>query len=459
MALVAFFLGLALGLGVCLSQRLWLHRQLQRLLAILPADDVGDSLPSLVRLRRSIVQANIERQQLEVQLQLWRQLLQVAPMGYLQVDEENQLLWCNEQARQLLNIQNWEPERSRLLLKVVRSFELDELIEQTRHQQQQCQCEWVFHPAISDAEALSRQRSTTLRGYSWPLPDGQVGVFLENRQDLVTLAHSRNRWVTDLTHELRTPLTSIRLVAEALQERLEPPMRNWAERLLLETNRLIKLVQDWLDLIQIEADPSKNLTSRPLELPVLIQSAWLTLEPLAKQKQLDFAYSGPDRLALVADESRLTQVFLNLFDNSIRYSPPQSTIQAKIVLLPSQNAPTHVQIDIFDSGQGFPEADLPHVFERLYRGEPSRSRSVSDYQKDTANPAGRATDRTSQQQPSSNSQTAATSVSAGSGLGLAIVRQIVLAHGGSITAHNHPETRGAWLQIHLPYEEVTARRS
>src|SRR4028119_1706228 len=98
MALVAFFLGLALGLGVFLSQRLLLNRQLQRLLAILPADDIGDSLPSLVRLRRSIVQANIERQQLEVQLQLWRQLLQVAPIGYLQVDEENQLLWCNEQA-------------------------------------------------------------------------------------------------------------------------------------------------------------------------------------------------------------------------------------------------------------------------------------------------------------------------------------------------------------------------
>lgn len=450
MALVAFFLGLVLGLGVCLSQRLWLDRQLQRLLAILPADDIGDSLPSVVRLRRSIVQANIERQQLEMQLQLWRQLLQVAPMGYLQVDEENQLLWCNEQARHLLNIQNRESERSRLLLKVVRSFELDQLIEQTRQQQQPCQCEWVFHPAISDAEGMSRQRSTTLRGYSWPLPDGQVGVFLENRQDLVTLAHSRNRWVTDLTHELRTPLTSIRLVAEALQERLEPPMRTWAERLLLETNRLIKLVQDWLDLIQIEADPSKNLTSRSLELPVLIQSAWLTLEPLAKQKQLDFAYSGPDRLTLTADESRLTQVFLNLFDNSIRYSPPQTTIQAKIALLPAEDAPIYVQIDIIDSGQGFPETDLPYVFERLYRGEPSRARSVSGYQKYSPNPAGSATDRTS-------SQTAATSVSTGSGLGLAIVRQIILAHGGSITAHNHPETGGAWLQIHLPYEVIAGK--
>ncbi|MBW4496362.1 MAG: histidine kinase [Oscillatoria princeps RMCB-10] len=441
MALAAFFLGLALGLGFWLMQQLWRSQQLQRLLAMLPEDDVGSSFPQMARLRRGIARVNQQMLQLETQLQTWEQILQVAPAGYLQVDEENQLLWCNEQARQLLSIHNWEPEQSRLLLKVVRSYELDQLIEQTRQRQQPSECEWVFHPAIADGEAL-RRGALTLRGYSWPLRAGQVGVFLENRQDFVALSQARNRWVSDLAHELRTPLTSIRLVAETLQGRLQPPLSTWVERMLVETNRLIKLVQDWLDLIQMEADPSKNLKRKPLELQALIQSVWQSLEPLAKQKQLSLAYSEPEKLLVEADESGLYRVFLNLFDNSIRYSPHQGTIQVSASLSPANVAPTEaagreqVQIDIIDSGPGFPEADLPYVFDRLYRGDPSRARGVW------------ATNGLSPQPASGNSQILSSS-STGSGLGLAIVLQIVLAHGGTVTARNHPQTGGAWLQIHL----------
>ncbi|WP_369797137.1 sensor histidine kinase [Kamptonema formosum] len=441
MALAAFFLGLALGLGFCLMQQLWRNQQLLRLLGMLPEDDVGNSLPEIARLRRSIARVNQQLQQLEVQVQTWKQILQVAPTGYLQVDEENQLLWCNEQARQLLSIHNWEPEQLRLLLKVVRSYELDQLIEQTRQRQQPCECQWVFHPAIADGEA-QRRGALTLRGYSWPLPAGQVGVFLENRQDFVALSQARNRWVSDLAHELRTPLTSIRLVAETLQGRLEPPLSTWVQRMLVETNRLIKLVQDWLDLIQMEADPSKNLKRKPLELQALIESVWQSLEPLAKQKQLSVAYSEPEKLLVDADESGLYRVFLNLFDNSIRYSPHQGTIQVSACLSPAQDAPTdaagreQVQIDIIDAGPGFPEADLPYVFDRLYRGDPSRARGVW------------ATNGLPPQAASGHSEILSSS-STGSGLGLAIVQQIVLAHGGTVTARNHPQTGGAWLQIHL----------
>ncbi len=440
MALVAFFLGLALGIGFWLLQQLLFQQQLQRVLGMLPSDVTGDSLPKIARLRRGIASANQQRQQLADRLEIWQQILQVAPVGYLQVDEENQLLWCNEQARQMLSIQHWEPERSRLLLKVVRSYELDQLIEQTRQLQQTTQQEWVFHPAIADAEAVGQSRSLTLRGTGWPLPAGKVGVFLENRQDLVDLSVARNRWVSDLAHELRTPLTSIRLVAETLQDRLQPPARVWVERMLAETNRLIQLVQDWLDLMQMEADPSKNLTRKPIELRALIQSVWQTLEPLTGQKQLSLAYSAPENFWIEADESRLYRVFLNLFDNSIRYSPPRGTIQVSVAVSPVSEA--CLQIDLIDSGPGFPEADLPRVFDRLYRAEPSRSRAVS---------AG------DSRSPQSGASSASPPPSPGSGLGLAIVRQLVLAHGGSITAKNHPQTGGAWLSIQLPYQQSTAR--
>ena len=91
---------------------------------------------------------------------------------------------------------------------------------------------------------MGEVRSLTLRTFSWPLPKGQVGVFLENRQPLVELSQNRYQWFSDLAHELRTPLTSIRLVAEALQGRLELPTRRWVDQLLNETNRLINLVHN-----------------------------------------------------------------------------------------------------------------------------------------------------------------------------------------------------------------------
>jgi two-component system phosphate regulon sensor histidine kinase PhoR len=81
-----------------------------------------------------------------------------------------------------------------------------------------------------------------------------------------------------------------------------------------------------------------------------------------------------------------------------------------------------LEINIIDSGLGFAPIDLPHVFDRFYRGDKARHHEPE------------------------SSETAIT----GSGLGLSIVRQIIIAHGGAIKAMNHPETGGAWIQIHLP---------
>ncbi len=438
MAIVAFFLGLAVGIGFWLCQQFWMRQQLRQWLGGLPIDSFGLYMPMMSRLRRAIGWMKQERQELEAQVEEGRQLLQVAPIGYLQVDEENQLVWCNSQAQEILQIQKWEPSSPRLLLKFVRSYELDQLIDNTRQQQKAQMREWVFHPACQNGSEMGKTRSLTLRGYSWPLGEGQVGVFLENRQPLVTLAQNRDRWMNDLAHELKTPLTSISLVAEALQGRLEPPWSQRVERLSGETNRLIKLVQDWLELSHLEVDPGDKLVIKSVDICGLIQSVWQTLEPLARQKQINFEYSGPDPVWIEADESKLYRVFLNILDNSIRYSSPHGKIQAiiatKIVGEVSPNSqPTWereiIQIDMIDSGSGFSPSDLPYIFERLYRGDPARARQSLDL---TPSPG------------------KAYSTSPGSGLGLAIAEQIITAHGGTIKASNHPDTGGAWLQLRLP---------
>ena len=428
MSIVAFFCGLAIGIGFWLCWQAWLNKQLGQLLHSLPVNGSPPALSLISRLRRAISLVNQQQQNLQNQIQTWQQILEVVPCGFLRVDEENQLLWCNQQARQLLNIDRWEPGQVRLLLELVRSYELDQLIEQTRQTQQPTQKEWVFHPTFPNAEAMGGARSLTLRASCWPLSEGEVNVFLENRQALVELAQTRDRWVSDLAHELRTPLTSIRLVAEALQDRLESPMSRWVERLVPEVNRLINLVQDWLELSQLEVGSSHQLRRKSLELRSVILSVWHSLEPLIEPKELSLSYLGPDEVWIEADESRLYRVFLNILDNSIKYSPLLGVIEIEVKITPIDDAAKLVEINIIDSGGGFSPADLPHVFERLYRGDASRTRQpVLGTPQDGTPPM----------------------VATGSGLGLAIVRQIVLAHGGSIQAKNHPRTGGAWLKIEL----------
>ncbi|MGL5924222.1 sensor histidine kinase [Chroococcidiopsis sp.] len=430
MVLLAFLLGL--GIGICLW--LWQYTQLQaklrrllRTVSVSNDSEMTTSLGAIPQLRQEIVSVQQQREELQAKLQTWEQLMRVAPVGYLQVDEENQLLWCNQQAQQLLDLQKWESGQVRLLLEWVRSYELDQLIEQTRERQQPQVKEWLFHRTSADAAALSELRALTMNAATLPLQDGQVGVFLENRQPLLDLARTRDRWVSDLAHELKTPLTSILLVVEALQQQLEPPYKLWVDRLLPEVERLISLVQNWLELSQLELDPSRQLNRKPVELRSLIDSVWHTIEPLAQRQQIRLSYSGAETLWIEADKSRLTQVLLNLLDNSIKFSPFQGTIWVNVELINSETQLNYVQINIIDSGCGFPPTDLPYVFERLYRGDLARARQTTP-----------------------DSKKISTFTTHGSGLGLAIVKQIVSAHGGTVKAMNHPETKGAWLQVELP---------
>lgn len=424
MLLLGFFLGLAVGIGFWVWQQVQLKRYLGRLLRPLTSHSYKMGLLLIPGLRQEIAMVKQHRQDLQQSLQTYQDLLDFAPVGYLQVDEENQLLWCNQEAQKILYLQSWQPEQVRLLLELVRSYELDHLIEQTRDLQKPQTGEWIFHPSRDDAAEMATIKSLALRASSLPLPNGQVGVFLENRQPLLDINQVRDRYFSDLAHELRTPLTSIRLVAETLQTRLEPPLNRWVNRLMQEVDRLINLVQTWLDLTQMEANPNMQLQAKAVELRSLITSVWETLEPLAVRQHLSLSYSGPENLWIKADQARIYQVFLNLLDNSIKYSLPSTSIhiEAKILSTKDNDAASPIlEINLIDSGVGFSEADLPHVFERFYRGDKARTHSSQDGK----------------------------SIGAivGNGLGLAIVEQIILAHGGSIKAMNHPETGGAWMQL------------
>jgi two-component system phosphate regulon sensor histidine kinase PhoR len=350
----------------------------------------------------------------------WQQILQNAPIGYLEVDVENRLCWINVKACNLLGI----PARSdrnftnRFLLQIVRSYELDLLIAQTRTTQQAQQKKWVFHQVIPDPLHPVQQQEHALRGHSVFLRNENVGIFIEDCQEAAVLQQQRDRWASDVAHELKTPLTSVRLIVETLYSRVAPELREWMERLLHEVIRLSNLVEDLLDLGQMDTGISIRLNLRHIDLPTLIHSAWANLEPLAAQRQVSLNYRGPSSLGIDADESRIYRLLLNLFDNSIKHSPPSQPILVKLGVESDDRGNQQAVIEAIDYGKGFPEASLPYVFDRFYRFDESRARADTN--------------------------------SGGTGLGLAIARQIVQAHRGSITASNHPETGGAWVRVHLP---------
>jgi two-component system phosphate regulon sensor histidine kinase PhoR len=352
----------------------------------------------------------------------WQQIINQLPLGYIQVDAENRLIFCNNPACGLLGIPKCTESATnrRFLLQLVRSFELDQLIEKTRTDRQNHQAEWVFHWVEPDPLNPNQRQDIPLQGYSFPLADQQIGIFIKDCTEKVTLIQQRDRWASDVAHELKTPLTSIRLVAETLQARIAPDLKTWLDRLLTEILRLSNLVQDLLDLGQADIGMPLKLNMQTVDLVQLIKSAWASLEPLAQKQRVRLEYQGIERLDIEVDQSRIFRLLLNLFDNAIKYSPALQIVLVTVERLePDQQA----LIQVIDSGPGFPPEALPHVFDRFYRVDQSRTRHQDE--------------------------------KGGSGLGLAIARQIVQTHKGKIIISNDVDTGGACIEIRLPLHQAS----
>jgi two-component system, OmpR family, phosphate regulon sensor histidine kinase PhoR len=412
------------AIGCYIWREATIRQELRQILNVMETaqhrEDISLPIVSQLGRRASIVKQ--QQQELEQQLSTCRSILERSPVGYLQVDAENQLLWCNQIAKQLLHIQKWESQEAKVLLELVRSYELDRTIGKTRSTNVAQELIWQFYPGYSEA---ADSDSIWLKASTIPLERRGVGVFIESQQSQVDAAAARERWLADLAHEVRTPLTLIRLVAETLQSKVTPDLTKWVDRMFKETTRLIDLVQSFLELSQLETAPSQYLRLEQIDLIDSIKNTWHTLEPIVQSREIEFIYTGDEQLLLELDAARFTQVFVNLFDNSVKYCPDLGHIWVNVSILDRGEPNSRIEIDLYDDGSGFKEKDLPHVFDRLYRGDAARQRQ-------------------SPQNSSFDPQTT------GSGLGLAIVRQIILAHGGTVTAQNHPTTGGAWIQLVLP---------
>lgn len=229
-------------------------------------------------------------------------------------------------------------------------------------------------------------------------PNGAVAV-LRDVTDLRRLERLRRELTANVSHELRTPLTSIKGFAETLLSgamRDEATCRHFLEIIDKESDRLVKLVDDLLDLSRLEGKRI-SLELGQVDVGELVTETVARLRPLAGTRDFQLRPATPEVIAL-ADRDRLAQVLTNLLDNAIKFTP-----NGGCIAVGWRAANGEVEISVTDSGQGIADADLPHVFERFYKADRARA-----------------------------------SVPGGSGLGLAITRHIVEAHGGRIRVASTP---------------------
>ncbi len=239
---------------------------------------------------------------------------------------------------------------------------------------------------------------------------GQLATELNRMSErLASLDKERRAFLASVSHELRTPVSNVLVTVEALKngasEEIELRDR-FIQTVEDETKRLSRLIHDLLDLGRLEAGVAP-LEKQPINLHNLLNRAVRAMESRMRSKGMSSDLNVAD-VKLQGDPERLLQAFLNILDNAVKHSGPDST-----VFIQGRTQNGHAIVTIRDQGPGIGPAELPHIFEQFYTGDPSRQGSST-------------------------------------GLGLAIARRIVEAHAGTITVSSTPG-RGATFQIRLPF--------
>ena len=229
-------------------------------------------------------------------------------------------------------------------------------------------------------------------------------VAIHDVSHLKALNRMKTRFVTNVSHELRTPVTTIKLYAHLMRQQ---PKRweEYLEPLTQETDHLARLVENIMQISRIDAG-RLGMEPRPTPLNELTEAAVASHQVLAQERGLtlehrpmDTSAAEPGPAALV-DPERMMQVLNNLVENAIHYTPEGGTV----VVFPRRaeaEGRAWATVTVADTGMGIPEDELPHVFERFFRGEGPQAMQLS-----------------------------------GTGLGLAIVQEIVELHGGQVTVES-----------------------
>jgi signal transduction histidine kinase len=218
--------------------------------------------------------------------------------------------------------------------------------------------------------------------------------------------------VANVSHELKTPLTSVQGFAQALLDgTVDTPegQRTAAQVIYDEAGRMHRLVLDLLDLARLDSG-TLEMKREQVDIAVLLKGVLEKFSLQAGRAAVRISYSGEGLPAIPGDGDRLAQVFTNLVENALKFTPSGGQVQVTAV-----RAGEFLQVRVADTGAGINPQALAHIFERFYQADKSRRGGQ-----------GR-----------------------GAGLGLAIVAEIVRAHGGKISVQSLPE-QGSEFSVFLP---------
>lgn len=267
--------------------------------------------------------------------------------------------------------------------------------------------------AKGEAHLTINNRHYQLLGSPVQSKDGLLGavILIMDITDKQAAERSRKEFTDNISHELKTPLTSISGYAEIMTNGTARPedMKGFAARIHQEAGRLITLVDDILRLAQLDEQagfPDKE----DVDLYALAEDVISRLYPLAEQRNVSVSLEG-ERVVISGYRKILEEMVYNLCDNAIKYNIPGGSVNVGVKRLGEK-----VVVSVADTGIGIPEKHQPHVFERFYRVDKSRSKETG-----------------------------------GTGLGLSIVKHGVIIHGAEIKLNSSPGA-GTKIEIFFPNE-------
>jgi two-component system phosphate regulon sensor histidine kinase PhoR len=322
--------------------------------------------------------------------------------GVLVLDPDGCVTLANPRLRELLSL--WGPVEGRKLLEVVRHPGIDDALRAAAGS---------TAPVVSEVE-IGERTSRTLLIHAAAFPQegpymGTVAVF----HDVTELRHLemvRRDFVANASHELQTPLTAIRGFAETLvgNDLSWEEVRAQLDVILRNAERLENLIRDMRELSRVE---SRRVPLQPGEVDVskLTKALLADMEPRLKECSLEVSVADRDAVLAWADRRAVDQVLTNLLDNALKYTDPGGRITVEI-----EGEPEAVRVSVSDTGIGIPPEHQDRIFERFYRVDKARSRSLG-----------------------------------GTGLGLAIVKHLVQAMGGEVYVESEPG-RGSTFRLRLP---------
>jgi len=237
-------------------------------------------------------------------------------------------------------------------------------------------------------------------------------AFNQMSADLTFANQSRQQMTADIAHDLRTPLTVLSGYLEAMEDGTLSPTAARLQMMQQEVDVLMRLVADLRTLSLADAG-QLALHKEPVDVVNLLGQVQAAYAHQAQQQDVEIevetAVSQP---TIELDKARMRQVLDNLVSNALRYTPTGG-----IVTLAAHSKKNNLQLEISDTGAGIPEADLPHIFNRFYRGDSSRQEGAGE-----------------------------------SGLGLAIVKSLVEAMDGEISVESEGKNQGTAFIIMLPLD-------